>query len=185
MRATRGFTLVELLVVLVILGSLVGLAVLSTGIAGPSRELKNEAERLAGLISLLAEEAVLDNQEYGLYLQPGGYQVLRFDEGTGRWQPQGKQPHRLPEWAVLSYELDGEPLQLASTASSASSADDQDEKDPDDEAHSQGPQPQLLVLSNGELSPFRLRLAEKRKDGQAQVMSSDGFQLPRADAEQP
>jgi len=48
-RGARGFTLIELLVVLVIIGCLVGLAVFSTGIAGPSRELNNEAERLAGL----------------------------------------------------------------------------------------------------------------------------------------
>ena len=59
----KGFTLIELLVVLVILGSLIGIVVLSVGIAGPSRELHNEAERLAGLIGVLAEEAVLENIE--------------------------------------------------------------------------------------------------------------------------
>ena len=72
-----GFTLIELLVVLVILGSLIGIAVLSVGIAGPGRELHNEAERLAGLIGVLAEDAVLDNQEYGLLLSREAYQVLR------------------------------------------------------------------------------------------------------------
>ena len=64
-----GFTLIELLVVLVIIGCLVGLAVLSSGVAGPSRELNNEAERLAGLIGVLVDEAVLDNREYGLRLE--------------------------------------------------------------------------------------------------------------------
>ena len=98
-RGARGFTLIELLVVLVIIGCLVGLAVFSTGIAGPSRELNNEAERLAGLIGVLVDEAVLDNREYGLRLENDRYQVLRFDEAKARWEPVGKQPHVLPAWA--------------------------------------------------------------------------------------
>ena len=80
-----GFTLIELLVVLVILGSLIGLAVLSVGIAGPGRELHNEAERLAGLIGVLAEEAVLDNQEYGLLLARESYHALRYDPIKQTW----------------------------------------------------------------------------------------------------
>ncbi len=50
MRASRGFTLIELMVVMVIISVLIGLAVLSTGFASTSRELDSEAERLAGLI---------------------------------------------------------------------------------------------------------------------------------------
>ncbi|HHW1821654.1 TPA: type II secretion system minor pseudopilin GspH [Pseudomonas aeruginosa] len=65
MRASRGFTLIELMVVMVIISVLIGLAVLSTGFASTSRELDSEAERLAGLIGVLTDEAVLDNREYG------------------------------------------------------------------------------------------------------------------------
>ena len=161
----RGFTLVELLVVIVILGSLIGLAVLSTGIAGPARELRNEAERLAGLIAVLAEEAVLDNREYGLSLHAEGYRVLRYDPLAARWQALDDKAHRLPAWAELSVELEGEVLQLP-TAESRRVAD---------------PVPQLLLLSSGELSPFRLRLSERRKDGLRLLLSSDGFRLPRVE----
>jgi general secretion pathway protein H len=165
----RGFTLVELLVVIVILGSLIGLAVLSTGIAGPARELRNEAERLAGLIGVLAEEAVLDNREYGLLLHAEGYRVLRYDPLAARWQALDDKTHRLPAWAELSVELDGEALQLPQpTAESRRAAD---------------PVPQLLLLSSGELSPFRLRLSERRKDGLRLLLSSDGFRLPKVEVE--
>ncbi len=170
MRCSRGFTLIELLVVLVILGSLVGLAVLSTGIAGPARELNNEAERLTGLIGVLADEAVLDNREYGLRLSPEAYQVLRYDEVTGKWLAFDKVAHRLPSWAVLSFELDGEVLSLPAPAA-------QDDKKAKNQA------PQLLILSSGELSSFRLRLAERRKDGLQLQISSDGFRLPRIEVE--
>jgi general secretion pathway protein H len=163
----RGFTLVELLVVIVILGSLIGLAVLSSGIAGPARELRNEAERLAGLIGVLAEEAVLDNREYGLLLQAEGYRVLRYDPLAARWQTLDDKAHRLPAWAELSVELEGEALQLP-TAEPRPAAD---------------PVPQLLLLSSGELSPFRLRLSERRKDGLRLLLSSDGFRLPKVEVD--
>ena len=168
-----GFTLIELLVVLVILGSLIGIAVLSVGIAGPGRELHNEAERLAGLIGVLAEEAVLDNQEYGLLLSREAYQVLRYDSLTLSWQALPGKPHRLPAWAELSVELEGAALALPL---------------PEDKA--EGDEgvallPQLLLLSSGEMSPFRLRLAERRADGLRLLLSSDGFRLPRVEVESP
>ena len=85
MQASRGFTLIELMVVMVIISVLIGLAVLSTGFASTSRELDSEAERLAGLIGVLTDEAVLDNREYGLRLERDAYQVLRYDEAKARW----------------------------------------------------------------------------------------------------
>jgi len=166
----RGFTLIELLVVIVILGSLIGLAVLGTGIAGPARELRNEAERLAGLIGVLAEEAVLDNREYGLWLNAEGYQVLQYLPSAARWQALDDEPYRLPAWAELSVELDGETLQLPQAAAERRRA-----------ANS----PKLLMLSSGELSPFRLHLRERRKEGLHLQLSSDGFRLPRVEVDSP
>lgn len=171
MRGARGFTLIELLVVLVILGSLIGLTVLSTGLAGPARELRNEAERLAGLIGVLAEEAVLDNREYGLQLTQEAYQVLQYDPVSGRWQALADEPHRLPAWAELSVELEGEALELPLPVGS--------------EKARKNRAPQLLILSSGELSPFRLRLGERRKDGLRLQLSSDGFRLPKVEVYSP
>lgn len=161
LKAQRGFTLIELLVVLVILGSLIGLAVLSTGIAGPARELRSETERLGGLIGVLVDEAVLDNREYGLSFTREGYRVLRYDPQRGEWQALDRQAHRLPEWAELAFEVDGEALTLGGEASADA--------------------PQLLILSSGELTPFRLRIAERRRDGLRLQLSSDGFGLPRVE----
>ena len=41
--------------------------------------------------------------------------------------------------------------------------------------------PQLLILSSGELSPFRLRLEERGAGGNAYALASDGYQLPSAE----
>ena len=167
-QSAAGFTLVELLVVLVILGVLIGLAVFSTGIAGPSRELRNEAERLSGLIGVLAEEAVLDNREYGLWFDATSYQVLRYDTAKSQWQTVDKQPHVLPAWAQLSLDLEGAALTLPSAT--------EEEEKPGSERL-----PQVLILSSGELSPFRLQLSERRAQGMRLQMATDGFRLPKVE----
>lgn len=176
MRRARGFTLIELLVVMVIIGTLVSLAVLSTGTPGGSRELRDEAERLAALIGVLADEAVLDGREYGLLLEDASYRVLAYDGTSGRWHPLESQPeHRLPAWAGFELALDGEALQLpvpetkdGASAAAGHGADEDKER----------LEPQLLILSSGELSAFRLRLLERRKGGNAFLLASDGYQLP-------
>ncbi len=171
MRSPRqaGFTLIEIMVVLVILGVLIGLAVLSTGIAGPSRELRNEAERLSGLIGVLADEAVLDNREYGLWFDAASYQVLRYDSAKAKWQAVDRAPHQLPPWAVLTLELEGAAMKLPSANAE------------DDEKASER-SPQVLILSSGELSPFRLLMAERKPQGARLQMATDGFRLPKVEA---
>ena len=167
-QGAAGFTLVELLVVLVIIGTLVGLAVFSTGIAGPSRELRSEAERLSGLIGVLAEEAVLDNREYGLWFDATSYQVLRYDTAKNQWQTVDKKPYVLPAWAQLSLDLEGAALKLPGPA-------DEEEQKASERT------PQVLILSSGELSPFRLQLAERRAQGMRLQMATDGFRLPKVE----
>ncbi|MNG37899.1 hypothetical protein D3C84_1253880 [compost metagenome] len=43
--------------------------------------------------------------------------------------------------------------------------------------------PQLLILSSGELSPFRLRLTGRERGGPALLISSDGFSEPLIEPE--
>src|SRR3990167_5794307 len=115
MKKARGFTLIELLVVMVILGCLISVAVLATGSASTSRELRDEAQRLAAIIGLLTDEAGLGNREDGLLIRPEGYRVLSYDELQSSWSAYNEQAeHLLPSWARLELELDGEPLKLAS-----------------------------------------------------------------------
>lgn len=176
-----GFTLIELLVVLVIIGAMVSLSVLATGNASASRELRDEAERLAALVGVLADEAVLDGKEYGLELNDESYRVLVYDELAASWSQLGSRPaHRVPASARLVLSLDGEPLKLPEPEPEKNSPGLGKDEDKQEK-----PIPQLLVLSSGELSPFSLRLEERRVGGNAYVLASDGYRLPEAEPAEP
>lgn len=177
----RGFTLIELLVVIVILGGLVGLAVLSIGTTNSSREIRDEAQRIAALLTVLADEAVLDSREYGLLVDDEGYRVLHHDEAGGRWlEADRREARKVPGWMRLQLELDGTPLRLAAPVRETDTAGLTREED---RTQRRAPrlEPQLLILSSGELSPFTLTLADRRPNGGAWQVSSDGFRMPQAE----
>ncbi|WP_273525603.1 type II secretion system minor pseudopilin GspH [Pseudomonas sp.] len=185
-RRARAFTLIELLVVIVLLGILVSLAVLTTGSSSTSRELRDEARRIAALIGVLSDEAVLDSREYGLLVNREGYRVLRYDEADARWREvERRKVHRLPEWMRLELELDGTPLELVAPLKQTddrAGLSDADSRERSRERNS-GPrlEPQLLILSSGELSPFSLRLSERKVGGSTWLIASDGLRLPQAE----
>lgn len=169
MQRSLGFTLIELLVVIVILGCVISVVTLASGAFSGGREMRDEAERLAGTITVLSDEAILDGREYGLLIKEDSYSVLAYDEPTGKWRRYGgKESHRLPGHVRLFLELDGEALSLPQPEEVIVHRDKKDEM----------PEPQILVLSSGELSAFRLRMEERRQDGVRFLIATDGFQLP-------
>jgi general secretion pathway protein H len=83
-RATAGFTLVEILVVMVIIGITLGMASLNA-IPSPRQDLENEAKRLTLLLQLARDEAIVRNREVAFEATPERYRFLvREDKG---WTP--------------------------------------------------------------------------------------------------
>ena len=77
----RGFSLIEILVVLVIAGVLAGALVIAAGSSGP-RELENAARRAQALVQLACERALIGGRDIGFAPVEGG---LRF----GYFEPDG------------------------------------------------------------------------------------------------
>ncbi len=88
MRSSKGFTLLELLVVLMMIGVILSVAVLSLGDGGRGDRIHEEGKRITLLFNLLSQEAVLNSTEYGVHLKSDGYSFVRYVEGN--WQPVGE-----------------------------------------------------------------------------------------------
>jgi general secretion pathway protein H len=81
-RVNRGFTLIEMLVVLLIMGLLVGLV--STITRPDDRALlRVEAERLAQLLDLAAVQSRLTGKSIAWVADGPGYRFWQFNEDTG------------------------------------------------------------------------------------------------------
>ena len=80
-----GFTLLELLVVVVIIGIVTSMAVISVHVLGGDHEMDQEASRLRAVLIQVREDAMLQGQDVGLRIDARGYDFLRYDTRNERW----------------------------------------------------------------------------------------------------
>lgn len=78
-QCARGFTLLELLVVLVIVGIAMG-AVAFNAMPDERQQLHNEAQRIALLMQMARDEAIVRNRPLAFESDVNGYQFLVRDQ---------------------------------------------------------------------------------------------------------
>lgn len=80
-----GFTLLEILLVVTIIGILASVVVLGATDVGRQRVIRAEAERLALAVELARDESRLRNEVWGFVVDGGTYRFQSYDEALNRW----------------------------------------------------------------------------------------------------
>jgi len=185
-RRAAGFTLLELLVVIFIVGIIAAMATLSVGTATRDQGLQREIERVADLVRLASEEAVMQNREFGLTIYRREYEFSRFDATEREWIPLGNDSGPLasrsfPPDTEVELEIDGRRVALDAEIPERKPRPEQDgvRSAADRLANLTGTddnsRPQILILSSGDVTPFAVRLApESGGDGSTIRVSETG-----------
>lgn len=144
----QGFTLLEMMVVLVIIGTVLGLAVLTLPARVGGDPLGEEARRLEQVLRLARDEAMVRGTLLGLRVEPDRYGFREWRAGV--WEALAADPllgpRQLPEDLRLTLEVEGQGIADGGVA----------QRTPGDPAV---PLPQVLIAASGELTGFELMIS--------------------------
>jgi len=170
-RRQLGFTLIEILVVVIIVATISGIALMSIGLIGDDRDLETERQRLASLIEVAQDEATMQGREFGLELMTSTYRFVEFDPYASQWSEiLGDDLFRLrqlPEGMEFELYVEDKRVVLAE--------DPKEFEDPDEQNLSRATEryaPHVFVFSSGELTAYEIRLRRPQQDQQL-VMRGD------------
>ena len=164
----QGFSLLELLVVIVIISILFTFTTLAIRGTSPEELIQTEAQRLDRLLQLAAEEAILKGMEYGLEFKSNSYRFLVYAEES--WHPLETdkllRKRTLPENMEIELMIDAVDVVIEEDDESPEEETDQtnyqaSEDEGIDTANEDKEKikPQVFLLSSGEITPaFSVRI---------------------------
>ncbi|WP_392340431.1 type II secretion system minor pseudopilin GspH [Moritella marina] len=159
-----GFTLLEIMLVIFLMGMMITGAVMTMSSAGPDRQLKQAAARFIGVLELAEEEALLSSMEMGLVIEAQQYQFVYLDDND-RWSALDDSKffakQALKEDIQLSLELAGLKAEGGFLGSRKLFADDDGLFEDDDGLFEGGDkkdriEPDIYIYSSGEITDFTL-----------------------------
>ena len=134
----RGFTLIEIIVVVAIIGIMVSVVSFRFAGSSPSERLHTETIRLQALIEIVLEEALFDAREFGMRFTDQSYEFHSFDEKSEEFSliedDKMLRLRELPE--EMNIQIEAEGLSLDDMLFT-----DEEEK------------PHVILYSSGEVSP--------------------------------
>ena len=196
MRRRTGFTLLEVLMVLFIVGIIAGVTVLGFTGSGTGRHARAEAERLAVAVEMARTEALSRNEIWGLaVVNPGTYLFKSSTDGNS-WQIVHRRPFqpRRAE-AGVSFRLrtaydrnrGGRGSRMYVIGGRGADGTFRDVEYDDEREREEGepePPPAVAIYPGGDTTPFEVVVsAEGGGDDQAWVARTDGIARVRTAVE--
>jgi general secretion pathway protein H len=178
-RRLSGFSLLELLVVVVIIGILATMMTLSLGVTGGDRDLEQDVKRLRALLALASEDALLQGRELGITFIEDGYEFALLDPDENRWVRLQGDPvlksRSFDDGIELAIEIEGREVRLqtreefndqfANVETEADDSEDQIDDDSPFRGRNSEFLPQIFIFSSGEISPpFEARMRREFQD---------------------
>jgi general secretion pathway protein H len=185
-RRVAGFTLLEILVVIVIMGVIVSMATLSINMLGRDTEVEDQAKRFWAVLQQAKEETELQSLNLGVYISAEAYEFLRFDPRQNLWIPISDDKlyatRNLPDGLRFRLWLDSREVVLKPKLPERTDDDEDEDKEEqtdqekeeaelpealrtierDKPPKTQSDPPQVVILSSGELMPFELQIERDR-----------------------
>ncbi|MDP3704489.1 MAG: type II secretion system minor pseudopilin GspH [Legionellaceae bacterium] len=150
MRKWHGFSLIEILVVILIISITLGFAMLAYGDFGEKRSIVTAAQEFANYVTLVKQEAILESSTLGIHTDSTGYEALRFQEPK-TWQPMAQSifhHHRFPKRVVIHILPN----------------------------RSQTKSPAIIVNASGDMTPFEIHFGTAKNANVVTVIGkSDGY----------
>lgn len=176
LSSESGFTLIEVMIVIVLIGLMASTIQFTFQADSPDEALKKESLRFAGLFDIAAEYSMLNNLELGLVVKKDSYQIVVFD--GERWKSIDNNPaltaYVLPEDIEIEIVLDDLPIEEPQLFDANTFKLEEEDNFTEDAFAGIGFEketlteeeriakrtkfiPQVYILSGGDITPFSLR----------------------------
>lgn len=178
MKQQTGFTLLEVMVVLTIIGLMLGIATLSTGGNEQKQEAQQQAMRFIAQLDAYRNEAVFQNIDLGLAMDGQTTQLLSFINIHSPSQIQGKTKEEvsaLKDNPWQAYEGNLKDSNEFPEALSFSLMLEDKDIDFSELIDDDGVKPAVLFLSSDEYTPFKMTLLHAYDESFSIFIEGDGF----------
>jgi len=151
-KNSSGFTLIEILVVIVIVGITLGFALLAFGDFGSQRRIRVAAEQFVNYVKFVQQQSILETSTLGISFNQNNYQVLRF-QAPKTWQEMPKKSvfrqQHFPSDAIIRLE--------SSTKSSSN--------------------PPIIINASGDMTAFKLNAGSAKNSDIANVIGTSNGEV--------
>ena len=154
-KGMRGFTLIEILVVILVISILLGISLVTVSSSNSVRSIQDQGDLLTALFTQARDKALLENNVYGFSAGQGSYTWWKLQSKNKTWLSlidKPFQPRILPEQISIQLIYDN----------TDSLVQEKTEEKPD-----------IVIFADNQVSPFQLLLSNDQNE--QLVITTDGL----------